>query len=262
MPKENKNGKKPRWVHPMSQIPEPWILLNYYFSSFKGKLLKGLIHNVNSPIQNISFLIEFAHQDLKTIKTSDKLLEYCTARFSTLKKQLAKLTEVLRPIELFERLMYEDRPLTALELSETVRELLLYDLYCKHHVKVNLDVASKASLLFPNSGTLIPVVCQLLDNALTALKTIKADKLTIHITETEIHIIDNGCGFDISNAAQLFEPWISNWPLELLPEEEQSHLGLGLYWTKKIMEAYNGSVAISRNQDTTISTIYLPRSEK
>lgn len=104
------------------------------------------------------------------------------------------------------------------------------------------------------------VLLNLVNNAIEAVSSDGTGKLVISITSTKnktiIQVMDNGCGIDKIQSKRLGLPLIT-------AKKGGSHLGLGLYYVKKVIDMHNGQFTLKRvSGEGILAEIILPISHE
>jgi signal transduction histidine kinase len=112
-----------------------------------------------------------------------------------------------------------------------------------YYVQLDVDLAKES-------------VINILNNAITAVKATKGSKKEVFIgvreitgrKEVEVKIVDTGVGIDPLDFPKLFTPFFTTRP---------GGTGLGLYFTRKLVEHFEGSVSIMRSQPGKGTTVVI-----
>jgi len=102
---------------------------------------------------------------------------------------------------------------------------------------------------------LIRIVTNLVKNAAQALEESDNKKIEVTVIEEENNIIiiiaDNGKGISNEDKEKVFEPQFTT---------KSSGTGLGLAMVKNIVEAYNGTISFTSQENTgTVFKIIIPK---
>ncbi len=237
------------------------IMLKQFLAQFKGNLLKGFIHNINSPLQNAFFILEFMSDDTRVLKEKESdLSEYYSEKTELLRNQFNSVFNMIHTIRRFDYLASEPSPVVLEELAEILRSVFKNDLFCKHHVDLNVTVSESMCTSFVSGNILVPVLCQLMDNALKALRTSSDKKLDVIIEPKRIKVVDTGCGFgDIDDVEELFECGVSRWPAEVFSDTDIISAGNGLFWVREVLRFVGAEVSLYRKDGvSTVAEVNFP----
>jgi len=107
-----------------------------------GKLMNGLIHNLNSPLQNIGMDIELAAMYLKNTEQAVKeITEKLNSRIERMEKEFERINQILKRgainIQMDE---YYLKSMTLTLFLQQVMKMLEANLYFKHNVKKEINL--------------------------------------------------------------------------------------------------------------------------
>lgn len=238
---------------------DPHVLMRKYFQAFLGNLVPGFIHNINSPLQVLSFAIECIDRELKESFDSAKLLD----RISMAENQVRALSLMIKDMRALERMGTFSEPLTMEDTLGILQRVLMCDLFCKHGVKVDIEFDRGMRMLRAEGAIVIPALCELVQNSLRALRISEDRHLIIKAySDNErgyVEVIDNGCGLpgDIS-PDDLFKPGITMWPEGIKKAIGDDFLGMGLYCVKEVLTAYGSGIELCREGGFTVARMIFP----
>lgn len=114
-----------------------------------GKLMNGLIHNLNSPLQNIGMDIELAAMYLKATKQEVKeITEKLNSRIARMESEFERINQILKwgtiNIQMDE---YNLKSMTLNLFLQQVMKMLEANLYFKHNVKKEMNLIPDLSKL-------------------------------------------------------------------------------------------------------------------
>ena len=159
---------------------------------YLGYFVQGVIHNVNGPLQNLSMLGEillkgqdsqdgFVHarcsgsqgewQDLSTKQRK---------RLAQLSQQILGLADMMRDFMVLHEI---ERNETEVDLNLILSKLVNVfrsDLFFKHQVALDLQLARNLPLMRILGRHLIPALVHIFRNALTAMRDSAEKRLAIH----------------------------------------------------------------------------------
>jgi len=244
--------------------------------SHLGRLVRGLIHNVNGPLQNVSMLTEMLlkgqdqlDQMARTQPVEDpggweKALGKQRQRMERLTQQIANLAGILRDfMVLLEIERNESEVDLRLLLCKLVR-VLQSDLFLKHEVEVELNLAEEIPLVRILGRDLVPSFMHLFHNCLCALKHSTRKKLTVDCflegDLIKILFLDTGCGVDPrKDQDPYFELFFSDWPpLSAAKENDDKHFGFGLFCVRRLLSPYGVSIRLEPNDPGTRVELSIP----
>lgn len=243
-----------------------------------GRLLRGLIHNINGPLQNISMLLELMDRNHAKIEAqmsahagplAEALRPLCDA-------QRGRIQRILDQVRLFSEMLKDFMVIHEIEVNESEVEVNLIleklqciyraDLFCKHHVTVEMRPAPRVPLLRIRGRHLVPALEHLMENALLSMRMSPEKTLVLSSEVTERHVViriqDTGCGLPSNRSPkELFEPFVSAWPEEVREADKiNRHLGLGLTLASGLLQPYGATVSlVPRETGGAMAEVFLPK---
>ena len=246
-------------------------LVRYYRHSAVGRRCGGIIHNMNTPLQVISFQLELLEQksqeeatllaELKNLSVPElmALYEYRHQKLAQLHQEVDRLREMIHRIALqgVHEGQEEHCYLDLNQIFQDELELYLANPLFKHRVKKEFDFTPG---LPPINGHFVDFsqsFRHLVDNALEAMAESSRRLLTITtLVQKDCRVLrvgDTGEGISPSVQSQLFQPFFTTKSTEEMPRA-----GLGLYMTRRMLEPYKGEITIESRPGQTWVTICLP----
>lgn len=193
-----------------------------------GLLAAGIAHEVGNPLTSISTLVQLLER-----RDPD---EYTRERLGLVNSQLTRIQGTLRELVTFSRPASDSRG--RVSLKEIVDEALGIAKYYKG-VKGRKVTAAVPPDLPPLVGVrdqLVQVFFNLVLNAVDA--TPKGGSVTITAAREDDAVVatvsDDGSGIDPAHRDRLFRPYFTT---------KRHGTGLGLFVTRKLVEAHGGAVA-------------------
>lgn len=220
-------------------------------SEVKNDLISNITHEFKTPIATIGVALE-SIKDFNVLDDKQKTKKYINISNS----QLSKLTVMVEKLLEIASLDSEN-----LELNKDTLDInnLLLLLVEKHQMQAQHKILIFSSLA-ENITANVDVfhfenaLNNIIDNAIkyggNEIK-VKLNKKNKHL---ELLIIDNGNTLTQSQATQIFEKF---YRVPKGNTHDIKGFGIGLYYTKKIIEKHEGSISIEL-KDNTIFKIILP----
>jgi signal transduction histidine kinase len=262
---------------PINHTPESvskWIefVLERERFNFSGAFSQGLIHNINSPLQNISMLVELMEagfvsldelsypQGEKEIKERNQVLERERQWLHKLTQQVSLLDNMLRELRVLNEI---ERNPTEVDLNLLVSSLVQAfhcDLFFKHHVQFELRPANNLPLIRVLAKHLMPALVQLFQNAMIALHGVSERHLIIESRMDAGRILlsirDSGCGLKPGEEHRCFDLFYSGWPPAV--QQQERHFGVGLFLASALLEPYGIKVSLQREGQETVASLEIP----
>ena len=248
--------EKPKYSEDASLPPSAQKLLSAfihrYHDSNLGMLLKGVIHNLNGSLQILSMQMELLQRMFPPGEPKlQGQMEKCLGQIDKFRGMLELLIQKSAHDE-------EDSP-QALQLNEILEEelsLLYHDLFFKHQVKVQKELASPLPLLRGRYLDLSQGFSNLIQNALEAMEGSQQKVLTIATgvqgNFIRVSVRDTGCGVPEEMKPNLFQPFFTS--------KGGRHPGLGLYITRQLLSPYGATFQFSSQPGETILEVFFPLS--
>jgi len=246
-------------------------LVRYYRYSSVGQRCTGIIHNMNTPLQVLSFVVDvmeqksseemacFPEENPRLCQDLQTLAENRLKNLRQLRHEVDNLLSMSR--QLVYQGMHESHhdPL-LLDLNQIIQgELELYraNLFFKHRVTKKFRFHEK---LPPISGYYIDFSQSfrlLVDNALEAMENQEPRELHVETALEQGHrlirIGDSGSGIPQEALPFIFEPFFTT---KGTPEKPRA--GLGLFMVKRLLAPYRAQITITSRPGETWATVRLP----
>lgn len=242
-----------------------------------GKIVKGLIHNINGPLQNLSMLVEMlvkgqdqldglvSKQPQDFSENWETLSNKQRQRFQRLIQQISILAEMLRDFMILLEIERNESDVDLNLILEKMASVFHSDLFFKHQVDIELRLEKNLPLVPIQGREIIPALMHIFQNAITALKEAPQKKLTIEClreSEDSIRIIfrDSGCGLPSEQSEDdLYDLFHSEWPETASDlENTEKHVGFGLYAVRQLLEPYGVRFRLERHARETLAILQIP----
>uniref|UniRef100_A0A7V4LCF9 histidine kinase n=1 Tax=Desulfobacca acetoxidans TaxID=60893 RepID=A0A7V4LCF9_9BACT len=245
-------------------------MVRYYRHAAVGRLAIGIIHNLNTPLQVVSFLLELLEQkseeEQQQLSVSEKgdtaleqFAEYRRLKLRQLRQEVDQLRGMIQRLAL--QAVHEGQQekcyLDLNRLLEDELNVYLGDPFFKHRIK---KVFSFTPCLPPLYGHYIDFsqsFRNLLDNALEAMQDTENRVLTVGTAVAGnwrvLKIGDTGVGFPPEAKARLFQPFFTT---KGTPEKPRA--GLGLFFAKRLLAPYRAEILVESEAGETWVTVRIP----
>jgi signal transduction histidine kinase len=246
-------------------------LVRYYRHSAVGRCCGGIIHNMNTPLQVISFQLELLEQksqeevtllaELQNLSVPElmALHEYRHQKLEQLHQEVDRLREMIHRIAL-QGVHEGQEEQCYLDLNQIFQdELALYlaNPFFKHRVEREVNFTAGLPPIHGHYVDFSQSFRHLVDNALEAMAESPRRLLTVTtLVQKDCRILrvgDTGVGIPPSLQSQLFQPFFTT-----KSTEETSRAGMGLYMTRRMLAPYKGEITIESRPGQTWVTICLP----
>ncbi len=246
-------------------------LVRYYRHSTVGRRCTGVIHNMNTPLQVISFTLELLQQKTReeaallaelvnpSAPHLQALHEYRDQKLQQLHEEVDKLRDMIHRIALQSIHEGEDEQ-CFLDLNQIFRdelELYLADPFFKHRVEKEFDFTSGLPPIHGHYVDFSQSFRHLVDNALEAMADSERRVLTVTTALQKncriLRVGDTGTGIAPGTQAQLFQPFFTTRSMA-----NQPRAGLGLFMAQRLLGPYKGQISIESHPGQTWVTVCLP----
>ncbi|MFO0938407.1 MAG: ATP-binding protein [Gemmataceae bacterium] len=193
-----------------------------------GLLAAGIAHEVGNPLTSISNVVQ--------ILESRGADAYTTEKLRLVTGQLGRIQGILRELITFSRPASDERGRIA--IRDVIDDALGIAKYYQGGKSRQITVQTSEDLptLTCVRDQIVQVVFNLILNAIDA--TGKGGRIDVLATQKDGQIIvsvsDDGCGIEATQRSKLFRPYFTT---------KKQGTGLGLFVTRKIVEAHGGSIA-------------------
>ncbi|MCK0130052.1 HAMP domain-containing histidine kinase [Flavobacteriaceae bacterium F08102] len=222
-------------------------------AEIKNDLISNITHEFKTPIATIGVAVE-SIKDFNVLDDKVKTKSYLD--IST--KQLSKLNTMVE--KLLETATLDSEGL-QLQLEEVNLYELLEDLIRRYklqghakHIHFNAYRSAQRTIVDPFH--IENAINNLIDNAMKY----GGDQITITLVEsinkTKITISDNGHSLTSAHKNEIFEKF---YRVPSGNRHDVKGFGIGLYYTKKIVQKHGGSIELTLHKKSTDFNITLPR---
>ncbi|MGV8075286.1 MAG: hypothetical protein AB2L11_12110 [Syntrophobacteraceae bacterium] len=259
------------------QLEEDLIELLFEEDRFShiGRMMRGLTHNINGPLQNMSMLVEMLireHMQLDLAVQSiggDFLNEWNAAaarqrkRIERLPQQVSAISEMLQDFMILQEIEQNEAEVDVNLVLKKLAGIFRADLFFKHQVDFELRLTQNLPLVRILGRHIVPALMHLFENALIALREVKQKKLVLESRKLpgciHIAVLDSGSGPDLTQGEDvLFDLFCSRWPTSIPTEKNEKHFGFGLFAVRRLLDPYGVKVSLVREEDMTAALLEIP----
>lgn len=246
-------------------------LVRYYRHSSVGLRCLGIVHQMNTPLQVLSFQLDLleqkAQEELALLTESlpahtDPLVtlnHYRQAKFSQLRRELHRLQVLTRSLVL--QGLHEDAqekyPLDLNRLYRQELELYQADSFFKHQVTGEFHFQDGLPLFSGHYIDFSQSFRNLIDNSLEAMAGTDRRQLTV-VTACQdrrirLRIGDTGVGIPPVDLPRIFEPFFTT---KHTPGGDRA--GLGLFLALRLLTPYQAEIRVDSDAGGTWVTVSFP----
>lgn len=237
-------------------ISSLWYLLRVIrrqkqLAAIKNDLISNITHEFKTPITTISTALE-AIQHFGAIKDPEKTQKYLSISDKQLKKLHLMVEKLLETATLdSEKLLLKKENLNIVDFVEKITEkqrALSTEKTLSFRSNIQNAISEIDPFHFENAIT------NLIDNALKyGGNTIEVNVSKV-LETIEITVTDNGNPIDKSQREKIFDQF---YRIPKGNTHDVKGFGIGLYYTKKIVEKHNGTIQLVPDANHTIFKIKL-----
>ena len=250
-------------------------MVRFYRHSATGRRCTGIVHNMNTPLQVLSFHLELLEQksreELECLgecppELSERLSAFYRYRQEKLKQFLQEVENLRNQARLIvaQGVHEEDQERHYLDLNQVFREELeLYRAHSffKHQVEKDFSFPGGLPSIYGYYIDFSQSFRNLVDNALEAMEDAAPRKLTVTGGVEDgryiLRVGDTGSGVPPEIRPRLFEPFTTSKIGHNPP-----HAGLGLFLARRLLAPYQGEIEVESEPGQTWVTVRLPLEER
>ncbi|SEE24880.1 two-component system, OmpR family, phosphate regulon sensor histidine kinase PhoR [Tenacibaculum sp. MAR_2010_89] len=221
-------------------------------AEIKNDLISNITHEFKTPITTVSAAIE-AIDNFNMIDDKEKTKKYLSISSIQLKKLHQMVEKLLETATLdSEKLLLKKEEVNIIDLIEKTS---------KKHQLINNSKTITFSSSIENHYTEVDTfhfenaVSNLIDNAVKYGGDIIEINVNKVLNTLEISVADNGKGIEKNQQERIFDKF---YRVPKGNTHDVKGFGIGLYYTKKIIEKHEGSIFLISNSKHTIFKINLP----
>jgi two-component system phosphate regulon sensor histidine kinase PhoR len=221
-------------------------------AEIKNDLISNITHEFKTPITTISTALE-AIQHFGAIKDPEKTQKYLSISDKQLKKLHLMVEKLLETATLdSEKLLLKKEPVNIIDFVEKItnkQRTLSTEKTLSFESSLKDLTTEIDAFHFENAIT------NLIDNALKYGGDIISVSMKKAAETLEIQVADNGNSIDKSQREKIFDKF---YRIPKGNTHDVKGFGIGLYYTKKIIEKHHGTIQLVPNTQQTIFKITLP----
>jgi signal transduction histidine kinase len=246
-------------------------LVRYYRHSSVGRRCLGIVHQMNTPLQVLSFQLDLleqkAREELDILSKSpladtDQLVtlnRYRQEKFHQWRRELDHLQNFSR--SLVGQGVHEDtQEKLPLDLNQVYRqelELYLAQPFFKHQVTKEFHFGDGLPLLFGHYIDFSQSFRNLVDNALEAMEGMDRRRLTVVTAYQDRRVLmrlgDTGVGIPPAVLPRIFEPFFTT---KGTPGGDRA--GLGLFMVRRLLAPYQAEIRVDSAPGETWVSVSIP----
>ena len=221
-------------------------------ASIKNDLISNITHEFKTPIATVSAAIE-ALENFNVLENKKKTQKYLSMSSVQLKKLHQMVEKLLETATLDSAQLILKKE--TVDIVETIEKLVVKYQFLDSEKEIHFSSNLKPIYLKVDHFHFDNVISNLIDNA------VKYGGNNIEITinsilnTTEISVADNGIGIDKNQQEKVFDKF---YRVPKGNTHDVKGFGIGLYYSKKIIEKHEGTLQLSGVKNSTLFKINLP----
>lgn len=220
-------------------------------AEIKNDLISNITHEFKTPIATVSTAIE-AIENFNVLDDKEKTKKYLSMSSVQLKKLHQMVEKLLETATLdSEKLILKKEPIDVVDLVSRISK--------KHELLTDKDISYSSN----NPKKMLNIDLFHIENAISNLvdNAIKygGEHIEINVNSvlntTEISVADDGKGIDKNQHERIFYKF---YRVPKGNRHDVKGFGIGLYYTKKIVEKHGGSIGLQTGSGNTVFKMTLP----
>lgn len=244
-------------------------LAENYYGLFLVKVIEGIIHNLNGPMQILYIRSEQLEQGLKQlggalgsedITEAETLTDRMEEKIKSISKSLDDLNAQF--IRLRNDLSTERHSETGdVKINQVIEDSLLLlnaDMFFKHSVKKTFSLADGLPVLNGRKTDFSIIILSLIQNAVEAMADAEVKNLSVETSSRDGNVIvkieDTGCGISEQDVERIYDVFFTTKK----GQGNENRQGIGLSLVALLLEDYNGSIKCKTVPGKTSFVIEIP----
>lgn len=269
--------KRPgEWMPPVTSSTERVLLkrmMDNYYGLHLLKLIQGVVHNLNGPLQIVYIRAEQLQQNLQRLIGAAQSRELAGVE-DLLSGMETKIQSCLSGLDdLNAQLRHLNSDLVAegysavgdVNINQVIEEclfLLNADMFFKHTVNKTVQLEDHIPILNGRKTDFSIVVLCLVQNAAEALVDAEEKHIVIETFSQEdavmIRVQDSGCGVSEQDRERMYDVCYTTKNRTENGSALPKHAGLGLCLVSQVLDEYKGSIMCESVPGQTTFTVHIP----
>jgi C4-dicarboxylate-specific signal transduction histidine kinase len=248
-------------------------LMDNYYGLYLLKVIEGVVHNLNGPLQIVYIRSEQLQQSLQklihTVQSQhlpeiEDLLSGMKAKMESSLSSLDDLSEQIKHLTSD----FTSEACSAVEdinINEVIDQCLFLmnaDMFFKHSVSKTVKLQDDLPTLKGRKTDFSIVMLSILQNAAEAMTESEERHVTIKTSSGEdvvlVTVQDSGCGISEKERERMYELCYTTKKHGANRDEPLRHAGLGLCLVSLVLEKYEGSIVCESIPGKTVFTVRVP----
>jgi len=248
-------------------------LADNYYGLYLVRVIGGIVHNLNAPLQILYIRSEQLEQGLQQLSGAlqSEALTEAEGLAGRMEKNVKSISRSLDELNaqlkhLTSDLILESRSeIGPVRINQVVADslfLLNANMFFKHNVKKSVRLDDALPVLKGRKTDLCIIILSLIQNALEAMVDAEEKHLGVEIYSQEgsviIRIQDSGCGIPEQDHERIYSAFFTTKKGAGDDGRLYEHAGLGLSVVSLLLEDYKGTIACESVPGKTAFTVQLP----
>jgi two-component system phosphate regulon sensor histidine kinase PhoR len=221
-------------------------------ATIKNDLISNITHEFKTPIATVSSAIE-ALQNFNALEDKEKTKKYLLMSAVQLKKLHQMVEKLLETATLDSEQLILNKETS--NIIETIEQLVVKYQFLHAEKEISLIFNAQPAYLNIDNFHFENALSNLIDNAIKYGGHQIKITVNIILNTTEISVTDTGNGIEKHQQEKIFDKFYR------IPKGNTHNVkgfGIGLYYSKKIIEKHKGTLSVSSAKNNTIFKIILP----
>jgi two-component system sensor histidine kinase HydH len=211
-----------------------------------GNLAAGVAHEVRNPLSSIKGYASYFKTLFEDDSENYAAAEVLVNEADRLNRVITELLEIARPSDI------KPQHVDAKSIFESAMRLVQADPNQKAKTKISLNITDGIQSIFIDPDRFVQILLNLYLNSFQAMPD--GGLLTTKVFSRNNHVVivisDTGSGMSLETKKKIFNPYFTT---------KTTGTGLGMAIVQKIIEAHNGVISVSSEENQgTVVTIELP----
>jgi signal transduction histidine kinase len=264
------------WVCPAEPFTEEVLLrklVDHYYGIYLLRLLEGIVHNLNGPMQSLYIRSEQFDQNLaqlqgalegRKLDAAEELASRMRGRIKGMSKNLDQLNAQVRRLasDLVLERRSEIRDIQVNDVINACTAVLNANMFFKHQVTKTLKLDGALQPIRARRTDVSIIVLNLVQNALEAMADTEDRGLLIQTTAQGggviIKIQDTGCGIREEDLKEIYRVCFTTKRGSDSEDAPDSHAGLGLSMVSLLLKDCHGAIDCESRPGKTTFTVKIP----
>ena len=248
-------------------------LADNYYGVCLVRVIEGIVHNLNGPLQILYIRSEQLEQGLKQLRSAlqSEALTEVEGLAGRMEERIKSISKSLDDLNVQMGHLTSDLSIERsceignVKINQVIEDclfLLNADMFFKHKVKKTFKLDDALPVLKGRKMDFCIIVLTLIQNALEAMVDAQDKHLSVETSSQEdkviIRIQDTGCGIPEQDREHIHKAFFTTKKGTGYEAKPDKLAGLGLSLVSLLLEDYNGTIACESTPGKTTFIVHLP----